>query len=164
MPVNRAEPLTDLRAAMDAWPAGDRLPILVEYVLIPGVNNAPGHANEVADFLAGLSVNLNVIPYNPIRDSPWPAPTESEVIAFAKKLETRAFEPNAAAPWDATPWPPVGNWEIPNSTSRETAATLIPRPAARRLMVRGGHGSTRAGPRRSPPTRSNWAPPQPWEY
>ena len=70
---------------MDAWPAGDRLPILVEYVLIPGVNNAPGHAREVADFLAGLSVNLNVIPYNPIRDSPWPAPTESEVIAFCEE-------------------------------------------------------------------------------
>lgn len=88
MPVNRAEPLADLRAAMDAWPAGDRLPILVEYVLIPGVNNAPGHAREVAEFLAGLSVNLNVIPYNPIRDSPWPAPTESEVIAFCEEARS----------------------------------------------------------------------------
>ena len=88
MPVNRAEPLANLRAAMDAWPAGDRLPILVEYVLIPGVNNAPGHANQVAEFLAGLSVNLNVIPYNPIRDSPWPAPTESEVIAFCEEARS----------------------------------------------------------------------------
>ena len=82
MPVNRAEPMADLHAAMSAWPAGNRLPILVEYVLIPGVNNAPGHATAVAKFLQGLSVNLNVIPYNPIRDSPWLAPTESEVVAF----------------------------------------------------------------------------------
>ena len=88
MPVNRAEPLADLRVAMDAWPAGDRLPVLGEYVLIPGVNNEPGHASEVAEFLAGLSVNLNVIPYNPIRDSPWPAPTESEVTAFCDEART----------------------------------------------------------------------------
>ena len=81
MPVNHAEPLADLRAAMDAWTAGDWLPILVEYVPIPGVNNAPGHAREAAEFLTGLSVNLNVIHYNPIRESAWPAPTESEVIA-----------------------------------------------------------------------------------
>ena len=76
MPVNRVEPLAD-SAAMDAWPAGDRLPILVEYVLIPGVNNAPGHAREVADFLAGLSVNLNVIPTTPfvtLRGRPRPNP------------------------------------------------------------------------------------------
>ena len=51
-------------------------------MLIPGVNDAPEHADEVCAWLRGIRCSLNVIPYNPRRDSPWRAPTEDEIAEF----------------------------------------------------------------------------------
>jgi 23S rRNA (adenine2503-C2)-methyltransferase len=33
--------------------------------------------------------SLNVIPYNPRRDSPWRAPTEEEIVAFIDRARDR---------------------------------------------------------------------------
>ena len=82
MPVDRAWPMDDLMAAMLAWPGRPKSAICVEYVLIPGVNDGPEHCDEVCAYLEPLRCSLNVIPYNPRRDSPWPAPTEDSVDAF----------------------------------------------------------------------------------
>jgi len=82
MPVNRSAPMSRLMEAMLAWPAANRLPLLIEYVLIPGVNDQLEHVTDLCDYLAPLSCSLNVIPYNPRRDSPWPAPTEDAVDRF----------------------------------------------------------------------------------
>ncbi len=82
MPVDRAWPMDDLMDAMLAWPGRPKSAICVEYVLIPGVNDGPEHCDEVCAYLKPLRCSLNVIPYNPRRDSPWPAPTEDSVDAF----------------------------------------------------------------------------------
>jgi len=82
MPIARAEPMDALMAAMQCW--HDR--VLIEYVVIPGVNDAPQHAEELAAYLQPLHCTVNVIPYNPRRDSPWPAPAEERVQAFMRQL------------------------------------------------------------------------------
>lgn len=95
MPVNRRWKLDEVRGELLAWPryAGNKL--CIEYVLIPGVNDSREHAAQVAEFMrpfgliegdrvagASLFAVLNVIPYNPRRESPWPAPTEEQVERF----------------------------------------------------------------------------------
>ncbi|HYF14734.1 MAG TPA: 23S rRNA (adenine(2503)-C(2))-methyltransferase RlmN [Phycisphaerales bacterium] len=96
MPVNKRWKLADVQRALVEWPkfAGNKL--CVEYVLIPGVNDAREHAVQIAEFLRPFGVHksvtgdatnklravLNLIPYNPRRDSPWPAPGEDEVERF----------------------------------------------------------------------------------
>ncbi len=68
---------------------------MIEYVLIPGVNDSRQHAAQIAEWMKpfmkgtiaagktrGHGGLLNVIPYNPIRNSPWPAPTEERVEEF----------------------------------------------------------------------------------
>lgn len=87
MPINRAMPLADLVAALKDWPARKNQVICCEYVLIPGVNDADEHADELSSLLKGVRCCVNVIPYNPRRDSPWPAPTEESVWRFLKRLE-----------------------------------------------------------------------------
>ncbi len=82
MPHNRLEPMAELRAALLDYPLRKCQFFMVEYVLIPGVNDARAHAFEVADYLRPLKCMLNVIPYNPRRDSPWPAPSEEQVVQF----------------------------------------------------------------------------------
>jgi len=87
MPHNRREPLAELRDALLAYPLRNCQFFMMEYVLIPGVNNAREHAFEVAEYLRPLKSMLNVIPYNPRRDSPWPAPTEADVTQFLAWLK-----------------------------------------------------------------------------
>jgi 23S rRNA (adenine2503-C2)-methyltransferase len=85
MPVNRRHPMAELRAAMVAFPVRPRGALCVEYVLIPGVNDAHAHCDELCAYLLGIRCSLNVIPYNPRRDSPWRAPTEDEVRRFVDR-------------------------------------------------------------------------------
>ena len=85
MPINRSAPMGALREALVAFPMRRSAAICVEYVLIPGVNDAPEHADEVCAWLRGIRCSLNVIPYNPRRDSPWRAPAEDEIAAFLSR-------------------------------------------------------------------------------
>jgi 23S rRNA (adenine2503-C2)-methyltransferase len=101
MPVNRKYNLAAVQQALMDWPeyAGNK--ICVEYVLIPGENDTREHAQQIAEFIRpfglhktatngatnqGLRAVLNLIPYNPRRNSPWPAPTEEQVEQFMSWL------------------------------------------------------------------------------
>ena len=85
MPITRAEPVAGVLEALKAWPVRRSAVFCMEYVLIPGVNDAPEHCDEVCALLRELKCSLNVIPYNPRRNSPWRAPTEEETAAFVAR-------------------------------------------------------------------------------
>lgn len=87
MPINRAMPMDDLIAMLETWPFRRNGKFCCEYVLIPGVNDANEHADELAHRLRNVPCCVNVIPYNPRRDSPWPAPDEAEIWRFLRRLE-----------------------------------------------------------------------------
>ncbi|MFN9991946.1 MAG: 23S rRNA (adenine(2503)-C(2))-methyltransferase RlmN [Phycisphaerales bacterium] len=95
MPVNRKWNISELLGALKEWPrfAGNKL--CIEYVLIPGVNDRVEHLDELAKFMGELKDGdkplalLNLIPYNPRRNSPWPAPEESQVAWFLQGLIDR---------------------------------------------------------------------------
>lgn len=95
MPINRKWEMADLQRALIEYPAHGAGKLCVEYVLIPGVNDRREHAAEIAAFCRPIDgaykaereansprVLLNLIPYNPRRNSPWPAPEEEAVEAF----------------------------------------------------------------------------------
>lgn len=83
MPVNKTWPLAALKAALLEFPLLRKDDFLfMEYVLIPGVNDAREHALEVAGYLRGLKACVNLIPYNPRRESPFARPERSSVADF----------------------------------------------------------------------------------
>ena len=86
MPINRAAPMKDLMQAMLEWQSRTGRGILIEYVLIPGVNDSLDHADELCAYLKPVWCRVNVIPYNPRRDSPWPAPREGDVELFVQRI------------------------------------------------------------------------------
>lgn len=88
MPINRAMPLRELVRAMEDWPLRSSGAICAEYVLIPGMNDADAHADELCALLRNVRCCVNVIPYNPRRESPWPAPSEADVARFLARLES----------------------------------------------------------------------------
>ncbi len=87
MPVNRLEPMDKLREALLAYPLRKCQFFMIEYVLIPGVNDQHEHALELAEYLRPLKCVVNVIPYNPRHESPWPAPDEPTVKQFIAWLK-----------------------------------------------------------------------------
>jgi 23S rRNA (adenine2503-C2)-methyltransferase len=88
MPITRTYPLSGLVAAMRAWPLEPRRRILVEYVLIAGVNDSPEDAARLARLLRGLTAKINVIPLNedPTYLPEWKRSPEAAIDRFVKTL------------------------------------------------------------------------------
>lgn len=92
MPVNHKNSMDRLKGVLMGYPRARGTALFVEYVLIRGVNDEERYAEELADYLQGLDVKCNLIPYNPRRNSPFQAPSEEDVNRFHKALiEQRLF-------------------------------------------------------------------------
>lgn len=95
MPINHKWNMAELREVMvELGRTRPTRKILFEYVLIPGVNDGPDHAQQLAEWLTPFTQAedraamglLNIIPYNPRRNSPWPAPQEPDVEDFVARM------------------------------------------------------------------------------
>jgi 23S rRNA (adenine2503-C2)-methyltransferase len=86
MPVARRYRLAELRAALANYPVRARERIVVEYVLLPGVNDASDDAQRLAAFCAPFAHQINVIPWNSHANAPFRAPSESELDGFVHAL------------------------------------------------------------------------------
>ena len=86
MPVNRFLPMDRLRKMLLAYPLKKKYIFLIAYVQIPGVNDLPEHAAELAHYLEPLPSKVNLIPFNPGSDSSYRAPTEEEIERFRDLL------------------------------------------------------------------------------
>ncbi len=82
MPVNRKYPLRELLAAIRRIPLQSGRKVTVEYVLLAGVNDAPGDAETLSRLLRGTRVKVNLIPYNTHGGSPYKAPPQEAVNRF----------------------------------------------------------------------------------
>ncbi len=86
MPINRSEPMNALREALVEYPVRGGGHIMIEYVLLKGVNDRPEHAEELAAYLRGLPTCVNLIPWNPCEGLPFETPDEETVERFQRVL------------------------------------------------------------------------------
>jgi len=87
MPVNRVVPLSELSLALQRYRPRANFVLGVNYCLMPGKNDQPEHAREVAEFCRPIGrVMVNVIPYNPGSVPITRAPTDAEIDAFIGAL------------------------------------------------------------------------------
>jgi len=86
MPLNRKWNLRDLMAAAREFPLRARERLTFEYVLLAGVNDAPGHAREVAELVRGIRAKVNLIALNPGPELPYQTPEQERVFAFQRIL------------------------------------------------------------------------------
>ena len=89
MPRAARWPLTDLMAALAAYPLKTRERITFEYLLLGGVNDSPEQAAQLARLVARVRGKLNLIVFNPWPGAPWQAPSEERVLAFERALWDR---------------------------------------------------------------------------
>jgi 23S rRNA (adenine2503-C2)-methyltransferase len=87
MPVEKSNPLPSLKKALLEYQAesGDR--ITLETVLLGGTNSGKNHARAIADFSRGLSIQVNVIPWNPVEGLAFRQPDAPEIEGFIASLE-----------------------------------------------------------------------------
>ena len=63
--------------------------ISFEYILLGGVNDAPVHANQLAELVGGFQSHVNLLLYNPIDEVDYKRPEPERVEAFLARLEQR---------------------------------------------------------------------------
>jgi 23S rRNA (adenine2503-C2)-methyltransferase len=72
IPLAKPYPLDELRRAVAELNCLQprNTDVLIEYLLLAGFNDAAADARALIEWLAGLRVHVNLIPYNPIDDAP----------------------------------------------------------------------------------------------
>jgi 23S rRNA (adenine2503-C2)-methyltransferase len=92
IPLARRYPLDVLRAAIVETTALQSRPMMVEYLLLDGANDADADLDALMNYLRGLPVHINLIPYNPIDAAPTLAATPPQRRRqFAAALTAAGF-------------------------------------------------------------------------
>jgi len=91
MPVNRTWDMTALKEAMLRFCSHPRRQIFAEYVLIQGINDSLECADQLADYLHGLRVKVNLIPYNPQSRDRFAPPEPETVAAFSSRMRQHGY-------------------------------------------------------------------------
>lgn len=91
MPVNRAHDMQALHNAMQRYNQKTGRQILIAYVLMKDLNDSLNHADRLADYLEGLKVKVNLIPYNPQSRDRYKPPELPVLEMFTKRLRDRGY-------------------------------------------------------------------------
>lgn len=88
VPLARKYPLPMLRETLRELNAKSAAPVMIEYLLLAGRNDAATDATELIEWLSGLRTHVNLIPYNPIAEAPELAGSDRATReAFAARLK-----------------------------------------------------------------------------
>lgn len=93
IPLSTKFPLDELRRTVAEVNRRQSTTVMIEYLMLAGVNDSRDDARELADWLAGLNVHVNLIPYNPIEDAPHLVGSDRETrLSFAKTVREAGFK------------------------------------------------------------------------
>jgi len=87
VPINRKYPVRDLVGAAQAYAQKTGRRVSYEWVLLAGVNDTPRDAHELGALLRGKLAHVNLIPFNPVEDTPYHAPDRASIKAFKELVE-----------------------------------------------------------------------------
>ena len=88
IPLAKKYSLDELRHAIVELNRIQQKPVMVEYLMLAGLNDTDEDVEQLIAWLDGLDVHVNLIPYNPIDDAPQLTGTERpERDAFAGHLK-----------------------------------------------------------------------------
>jgi len=86
VPINKGYPVDDLLAAVRRYADRTHRRVTFEYALMRGINDSPALAAEMGAKLQGILCHVNLIPLNPIPDSPYQPTSDEETERFAQIL------------------------------------------------------------------------------
>ena len=91
MPVSRKYGLKELRESLNWYQKKTGRRVTLECVLLGGINDSTEEAALVAEWARGLSVIVNVIPWNPASEMDFKEPAAADIDAYCAFLERRGI-------------------------------------------------------------------------
>ena len=93
IPLARSYPLDQLRETVREINSQTSSPVMIEYLMLAGRNDSEADARELSEWVSGLRVHVNLIPYNPIDESPHLQGSDRATRqAFASQLKQAGIE------------------------------------------------------------------------
>jgi 23S rRNA (adenine2503-C2)-methyltransferase len=87
IPAARATSLAELKQVLLEHPLPGSRALMLEVVVLPGVNDTPEELAGIAAFADGLVAIVNLLPFNPFPGAGFRSPTTAEVTAMYKALK-----------------------------------------------------------------------------
>ncbi len=95
LPMGKRFPITDILSAADRFQASRGRPVTIQYCLLKGVNDSPGHAHTLAATLGARRMHVNLLRYNPtglsLRGRTYERSPDETADAFAAILRERGL-------------------------------------------------------------------------
>ncbi len=91
IPLEKKHPLPQLLDALRKFDEAGGKRITFEYVMIQGVTDEPGLADELADVIGEFNAFVNLIPFNPIPGTDWKPSSRNRLNYFVERLEARGI-------------------------------------------------------------------------
>lgn len=91
MPINRKHNMHELYESMKSYCDKTSRSILIAYVLLKDHNDKLEHADLLAEYLKGLNVKINIIPYNPQSCDRFQPPDLPTIEAFTERLRSYGY-------------------------------------------------------------------------
>jgi 23S rRNA (adenine2503-C2)-methyltransferase len=91
VPINKKYPLHELIAASEAYAQKTGRRVSYEWVLLAGVNDTARDAKELGTLLRRKLAHVNLIPFNPVEDTPYQAPDRSSIRRFKELVEAQSL-------------------------------------------------------------------------
>jgi len=91
VPINRKYPVRDLVDAAQAYGARSGRRVSYEWVMLAGVNDTERDAKELGALLKRKLAHVNLIPFNPVDDTPYHAPDRASIRAFKLMVEAQGL-------------------------------------------------------------------------
>lgn len=87
VPINKKYPLQELMKACQSHFKDDkRRSVMMEYVMLAGVNDKPEHARQLATLLKDVRAKVNLIPFNPFPETIYKRSDAATIERFSKIL------------------------------------------------------------------------------
>jgi 23S rRNA (adenine2503-C2)-methyltransferase len=91
VPINRKYPVSDLVDAAQAYATKTGRRVSYEWVLLADVNDTERDAKELGRLLRRKLAHVNLIPFNPVEDTPYRAPERAAIRRFKEMVEAQGL-------------------------------------------------------------------------
>jgi len=91
VPINRKYPVRELVDASQAYAETTGRRVSYEWVMLAGVNDTERDARELGALLKRKLAHVNLIPFNPVADTPYHAPDRASIRAFKQMVEAHGL-------------------------------------------------------------------------
>jgi 23S rRNA (adenine2503-C2)-methyltransferase len=87
MPIAKRYPLPELRQTLQQVNALQDRPVMLEYLMLDGINDTDADAAALIEWTQGLDVHLNLIPFNPVDGAQLRGSSKARCSEFSDTLK-----------------------------------------------------------------------------